>query len=86
MNLPPQINEFIKRDALYIVCIIFALAACAWTIASMNDYRNDINTYWEQELTRLGCYGYNIYTENFSLINPMENDKVKIVEITGAGQ
>ena len=70
-----KVDALIRRDGLYIIVCAFALFACIWTVGSANDYQNECNTHWQQQLEECGCYDSNIvsFEKNFSLMLPLEH-------------
>lgn len=52
----------IKHDSIYIVLIILALGACAWTIMHVGDYVDECNERWTVEMDKLVCYSKETHT------------------------
>lgn len=46
---------YIRSDKLAITLFILALIACAYTIYTVGDYQQKINTYWLDQLEELNC-------------------------------
>lgn len=68
MHKTTTYSMFIKRDLLYIVVVVFALAACLYTLYSVGDYQQLINEHWEQQWEQSGCvYKYTVADYNFTM-------------------
>jgi len=64
-----DITGLLKRDGLYIVLLLFALLACAYTIYNIGAYQEKCNNYWLDQLAtgNCKCQSYAEFNESFTL-------------------
>lgn len=55
-------KEWLKRDFIYIVLILFALFACIYTVGHVQDYMNDCNEHWAEQFEK-NCEYIDPYAE-----------------------
>ena len=63
----------VKRDALYIVLVVFALLACLYTLWSVSDYQEKCNAHWEAQLSKcdfMMTKNYSDFDEDFDFQVP----------------
>lgn len=60
--------NFIKRDAIYIILIIFALAACIYTLTTVDKAIDKVNENWKRQLIKYNCV-CSSQPANYSLLN-----------------
>lgn len=63
-----QIQEFVRRDFMYIVVVLLALFACLYTLGSVKEYNNQCNAHWEQQIKDAGgfCLARSMDMQNHS--------------------
>ena len=71
----PRLNkEVIKRDWVYIAALLIAFTALIWTLAAIDDYKQDFNRFHLKELERCGCVmDQKQFPDNFSLMLPIKH-------------
>ena len=68
-----NIPEWIKRDALYIIVILFALLACVYTIYLSTDCQQKCNENWIEQLEDSGCFMSDTNEIEWEFINGIED-------------
>jgi len=69
-----MLPEWVKRDLLYIIVILFALLACFYTIYIQGDCQEKCNDRWEKQLEDSNCF-LGSYSNDFKggFINGIED-------------
>ena len=68
-----DIKKYLQRDGLYIIVCLFALFACIWTLGAIDDYKNDLDTYYINQMIEKGCINPTIYNTSFNIMLPFEH-------------
>jgi len=66
--------ERIKKDALYLIVMLLAMFVIIWTYSAAEDYKNECNAFWEEQLDKCICQGdYNTFDDDMSITLPIEH-------------
>lgn len=70
-----KFREWIKRDWMTISILLMALIICIYVLASVQEFQNQCNEFWIENLEQIGC-GHCVYgqqwNKTYSLGLPIE--------------
>ena len=54
-SLSDKILQHIKRDYVYIVCLLVLTLMLLLTVLSASNYQDNVNSYWDDKFEECGC-------------------------------
>jgi hypothetical protein len=61
-----KLREWLKRDFVYIVLVLFALLACLLTLANVGEYQQQCNEHWQTQIEKNNMFGeYKEFNQSF---------------------
>lgn len=60
-----RLKDFIKRDFIYIILLLFALFACLYTMYQVTEVQVECNNRWLEQLNQSECYRDCQYIYNY---------------------